>query len=182
MSFLSRRSSRPDQRGGNGGAGRHSGSEYDEYDYAPGDYEQDDDNWSPDEYFSPEGIKGKWAAGAQPGDRPGGRGRHADGRGYAEPGAGYDDYGSQQTQGPQGGYGRDSYYRGAYGQDGGTGDDDYGTGGYDLPETAEDDQSERGGGRRRRDRGERGERRRRRGRRDKGDDIWPDDGVSDEDY
>jgi hypothetical protein len=180
MSFLSRRNSRPDKRGGRADAGRRAETDYDGYDYAPDDY-RNDDNWSPDEYFSPEGIKGRWAAGARPGDRPGGRGRHADGRGYAEPDVGYDDYGSQQTWGPGGGYGRDSY-RDAYGQDGGNGDDAYGTGGYDVPEGAEDDQSERSGGRRRRDRGERGDRRRRRGRRDKGDDIWPDDGVSDEDY
>src|SRR5215831_3531824 len=139
MSFLSRRNSRPDRRGGRADAGRRAETDYDDYgyDYAPDDY-QNDDSWSPDEYFSPEGIKGKWAAGAQPGDRPGGRGRHAGGRGYAGPGAGYpgpgagypgpgagypgpgagyDDYGSQQTPGPGGGYGRDSYYRDAYGQD-----------------------------------------------------------------
>jgi hypothetical protein len=182
MSFLSRRNSRPDRRGGRADAGRRAETDYDDYgyDYAPDDY-QNDDNWSPDEYFSPEGIKGRWAAGAPPADRPGDRGRHADGRGYAEPGAGYDDYGSQRTPGPGGGYGPDSYHD-AYGQDSGTGDDAYGTGGYDVPEGAEDDQSERSGGRRRRDRGERGDRRRRLGRRDKGDDIWPDDGVSDEDY
>src|SRR5215468_2056614 len=180
MSFLSRRNSRPDRRGGRADAGRRAETDYDDYgyDYAPDDY-QNDDNWSPDEYFSPESIKGRWAAGAQPGDRPGGPGRHADGRGYAEPGTGYDDYGSQRTRGPEGGYGHDSYYRDGYGQDGGNGGDDYDTGGYDLPAGAEDDRSERGSGRKRRDRGER---RRRLGRRDKGDDIWPDDGVSDEDY
>ena len=188
MSFLSRRNSRPDKRGGRADAGRRAETDYDDYgyDYAPDNY-QDDENWSPDQYFSPEGIKGRWAAGARPGDRPGGRGRHADGRGYAEPDAGDDEYGSQPTWDPAGEYGRDSHYRDAYGQDDGNGDDAYDTGGFDaydtggfdVPGGAEGDQSERSGGRRRRDRGER---RRRRGRRDKGDDIWPDDGVSDEDY
>ena len=180
MSFLSRKNSRSDGRGDRANAGPRAETGYDNYgyDYAPDDY-RSDDNWSPDEYFSPEGIKGKWAAGAQPGDRPGGRGGHADGRGYAEPGAGYDAYGSQRTPGPAGGYGHDSQYRDAYAQDGGSGADDYDTGGYDLPEEAEADHSERSGGRKRRDRGDR---RRRLGRRDKGNDIWPDDGVSDEDY
>src|SRR5262245_21806459 len=154
MSFLSRRNSRPDRRGGKADAGRRAESGYDDYgyDYAPDNY-QDDDNWSPDEYFSPEGIKGRWAAGAQPGDRPGGPGRHADGRGYAEPDTGYDDYGSQRTRGPESGYGHDPYYRDGYGQDGGNGGDDYDTGGYDLPAGAEGNQGGGSGGRKARDPG-----------------------------
>ena len=109
MSFLSRRTSRSDQRGG--GAGRRADSEYDDYDYAPDDYQQDDD-WSPDQYFSPEGIKGKWAAGARPGDRPGGRGQRDDERGY-------DEYGSapQRARGSAGRYGRDAYQQDSYQQD-----------------------------------------------------------------
>src|SRR5262244_2229064 len=61
MSFLSRRNSRPDRRGGRADAGRRAETDYDDYgyDYAPDDY-RNDDNWSPDEYFSPEGIKGRW--------------------------------------------------------------------------------------------------------------------------
>jgi hypothetical protein len=213
MSFLSRRTSRSDQRGGRS-RDRHTGSEYDDYDYAPDDdYQQDDDNWSPDEYFSPEGIKGRWAGG----DRAGGRGR-PDADRYDDRGPGPQrGYGSAARYDRDGrdGYEQDSYARddrydtgdydaGGYGADDYGADDyatgqyapgDYGTGGYELPDGSDDnreDRGERGGARKRRggrgerndraERSERGERKRRLGRRDKGDDIWPDDGVSDEDY
>ena len=253
MSFLSRRSSRPDKHGGRVDAGRRADSEYDDYDYAPDDYQQDDDNWSPDEYFSPEGIKGRWAAGARPGERGGGgdrwaggergggRGRHSGGRDSVrdsrnprdnreardgrdrdardsqDGGRGYDghdsfDGGAQRGRGPAGAYGRDDYQRDSYGQDRSYGAGDYSTGGhstgdsgsrdygsgdygsgeyatgaYDVTENADGDRGERGGGRRRRDRADKGDRgtgawRQRLGLGDKGDDIWPDDGVSDEDY
>jgi hypothetical protein len=247
MSFLSRRSSRPDKHGGGVDAGRRADSEYDDYDYAPDDYQQDDDNWSPDEYFSPEGIKGRWAAGARPGERGGagvgggergggerggGRGRHSGGRDSARDsrsprdsreardrdardgrggGRGYDGYdsldsGPQRGRGPAGEYGRDDYQRDSYGPDRSHGAGDYGsrdyasgeygsgeyaTGAYDVTEDADGDRGGRsgGGGRRRRDRADKGDRntgawRQRLGLRDrdKDDDIWPDDGVSDEDY
>ncbi len=56
------------------------------------------------------------------------------------------------------------------------------SGAYDLPEGADEDRPERGR-RRRRDREDRGERTGiLRLRRDRGEDIWPDDGISDEDY
>src|ERR1700743_3624566 len=56
MSFLSRQPGRRDSRSGD--AGRDD--EYDSYDdYAPDGYANEDDGWSPGEYFSPEGIKGK---------------------------------------------------------------------------------------------------------------------------
>src|SRR5215469_5024378 len=202
MSFLSRRTSRADQRGGRAGA-QHAGSEYDDYDYAPDDYQADDENWSPDEYFSPEGIKGRWAAGARPGERGGYR---ENGQGPQRGHAGPDGYGRDSHR--QDSYQQDSYqqddrygpngyaddyrsdeYGAEYGADeyatGDYGPADYGTGGYELPDGSDDDRGGRGGARKRRDRGdraERGERRLRLGRRDKGDDIWPDDGVSDEDY
>ncbi len=66
---------------------------------------------------------------------------------------------------------------------GGYGADEYATGAYDLPEGADDDRQERGR-RRRKDREDRGERTGilPRLRRDRGEDIWPDDGISDEDY
>ncbi len=197
MSFLSRGSSRSDQRGSRAGARRRTGSEYDDYDYAPDNYQQDDDNWSPDEYFSPAGINGNRAVGSY-GDRPSGQGRRDGDRGYDHHGRG--DYGSgdygpgdygpgpQRGRGPAGRYGRDShaaedrYGPGDYGPgDYGPGGGEYGTGAYEMPEGFDDDR----GGRKRRDRGERGERGerwRRLGRRDKEGDIWPDDGVSDEDY
>jgi hypothetical protein len=225
MSFLSRKNSQPHRRRGKGVAEERADSEYDDYGYAPDAY-QDDDAWSPDEYFSPEGIKGRWAAGARPGERPaaGGRGRRASqvGRGgYDEPGAGYDNsryddsrYDDRDSgpQGPRGrasagapgGYG-DAYPGGpyqpeGYGQDGPPANEDYGTGAFDLTEDEGGERDDRpargdrggraarGAGRRRRDRGdrpERGERTgslRRLGRRDRGEEIWPDDGVSDEDY
>ena len=66
-----------------------------------------------------------------------------------------------------------------YGPGGGYGADEYATGAYELPEGSDEQPAERGG-RRRKDRGDWT------GifslRRDRGEDIWPDDGVSDEDY
>jgi len=197
MSFLSRKNSQPEKRGGRAADRRRADSEYDDYGYAPDAYADDDDAWSPDEYFSPEGIKGRWAAGARPGERSGVPGRRDDGYGYDDQGAG-----PQRARGAaagghrggyqSGGYPRDGHEPDGYGQDGPYETDDfeagpdYGTGGYDL--TDDDggdrgDRAERGGGRRRRDRGgDRGERRLRLGRRDRSVDIWPDDEVSDEDY
>src|SRR5580693_1936077 len=161
MSFLSRKNSQPDKRGGRAADRRRADSEYDDYGYAPDAYQDDDDAWSPDEYFSPEGIKGRWAAGTRPGERSGVPGRSVSGHG--------DD-----------GYGQD----GSYGNDDFEAGPDYGTGGYDPTEDDGGDRAERGGGgRRRRERGgDRGERRLRLGRRDRSPDIWPDDEVSDEDY
>ncbi len=197
MSFLSRKNSQPEKRGDRAADRRRADSEYDDYGYAPDAYAGDDDAWSPDEYFSPEGIKGRWAAGARPGERSGVRGPRDDGYGYDDQGAG-----PQQARGAAaggyrggyqpGGYPRDEYGPDGYGQDGSYENDDYeagpdyGTGGYDLTQDDGGDRTERGGGRRRRDRGdragERGERRLRLGRRDRSPDIWPDDEVSDEDY
>ena len=228
MSFLSRKNSQPDRRRGRGAAEGRADSDYDDYGYAPDAY-QDDDAWSPDEYFSPEGIKGRWATGARPGERPGvggrGRGRRASqddrdgGRGYDEPGDGHDDsryadsryddrdsgpHGPRGRAGAPGGYGQEypggPYQPDGYGQDEPYVNEDYGTGAYDLTEDDGAEQGDRpargdragrpsrGGGRRRRDRGDRpdrGERTgslRRLGRRDRDEEIWPDDGVSDEDY
>jgi len=197
MSFLSRKNSQPEKRGGRAADRRRADSDYDDYGYAPDAYADDDDAWSPDEYFSPEGIKGRWAAGARPGERSGVPGHRDDGYGYDHQGAGpqrpRDAAAGGHRGGYQpGGYPRDGYGPDGYGQDGSYGNDDYeagpeyGTGGYDL--TDDDggdrgDRAERGGGRRRRDRGgDRGERRLRLGRRDRSVDIWPDDEVSDEDY
>jgi hypothetical protein len=194
MSFLSRKNSQPDKRGGRAADRRRADSEYDDYGYAPDAYAGDDDAWSPDEYFSPEGIKGRWAAGARPGERSGVPGHRDDGYGYDDQGAG-----PQRARGAAaggnrggyqpGGYPRDGYGPDGYGQDGSYGNDDfevgpdYGTGGYDPTEDDGGDRAERGGGRRRRERGgDRGERRLRLGRRDRSPDIWPDDEVSDEDY
>ena len=193
MSFLSRKNSQPDKRGGRAADRRRADSEYDDYGYAPDAYAGDDDAWSPDEYFSPEGIKGRWAAGARPGERSGVPGHRDDGYGHDDQGAG-----PQRARGgaaggyrgghQSGGYPRDGYGPDGYNQDGSYENDefeagpDYGTGGYDLTEDDggdRGDRAERGGGRRRRDRGER---RRRLGRRDRSVDIWPDDEVSDEDY
>src|SRR5215831_15611232 len=58
MSFLSRKNSRPDTRGDRANAGRRAETDHDDYgyDYAPDDY-RDADNWSPDEYFSPEASR-----------------------------------------------------------------------------------------------------------------------------
>lgn len=192
MSFLSRKNSQPDKRGGRAADRRRADSEYDDYGYAPDAYQDDDDAWSPDEYFSPEGIKGRWAAGARPGERSGVPVRRDDGYGYDD-----QDAGPQRARGAAaggnrdgyqpGGYPRDGYGPDGYGHDGSYGNDDfeagpdYGTGGYDLTEDDGGDRAERGGGRRRRERGG-GERRRRLGRRDRSPDIWPDDEVSDEDY
>ena len=171
------------------------GRDHDEYDY---DYQQqqDDDSWSPDEYFSPEGIKGRWAS-----DRDvqrsqgGGHGRddrYDDGDGYGANGYyggdGYDPDGRYEGDG----YGADGYGDSAYGQDGyspgGYGayaDEDYGAAG--APGVAGDaggagEAASRGGRRRRADKGERGGLRRLVRRREEDADIWPDDGVSDEDY
>jgi len=193
MSFLSRRPSRSGSREGD--AGRDD--EYDDYDYAPDGYRGDqDENWSPGEYFSPEGIKGRWAEGQRPGERPAapaGRGRRGDsGRGdsgradsgRAESGrgdTGRNDFGSAYQDRPGGaGYDDDGYN--GYGT-GGYGTDEYSTGAYDLPEGTDDERGDRSS-RRRKERGERAERgsRLRLGRRDRGEEIWPDDGVSDEDY
>jgi len=197
MSFLSRKNSQPEKRGGRAADRRRADSDYDDYGYAPDAYADDDDAWSPDEYFSPEGIKGRWAAGARPGERSGVPGHRDDGYGYDHQGAGPQRARDAAAGGHRGGYQpggypRDGYGPDGYGQDGSYGNDDYeagpeyGTGGYDL--TDDDggdrgDRAERGGGRRRRDRGgDRGERRLRLGRRDRSVDIWPDDEVSDEDY
>jgi hypothetical protein len=196
MSFLSRRPSRSGNREGD--AGRDD--EYDDYDYAPDGYRADqDENWSPGEYFSPEGIKGRWADGQRPGERPAARGRRGDsGRGDAGRGdSGRGDMGrgdSGRADSARGdsargdaGHGYQDRAGGGYEDDGyngygpgGYGTDEYATGAYDLPEGADEERGERGG-RRRKERGERGSRLRI-GRRDRGEEIWPDDGVSDEDY
>ena len=200
MSFLSRKNSQPEKRGGRAADRRRADSEYDDYGYAPDAYADDDDAWSPDEYFSPEGIKGRWAAGARPGERSGVPGHRDDGYGYDDQGAGPQRARDAAAGGHRGGYQpggypRDGYGPDGYGQDGSYGNDDYeagpdnGTDGYDLTDddggdrSDRSDRAERGGGRRRRDRGgDRGERRLRLGRRDRSVDIWPDDEVSDEDY
>ena len=157
MSFLSRKPARPDGRGRD--------DEYDDYDnYAPDGYQSEDDGWSPGEYFSPEGIKGRWA-GEQPDGRAGGRGRHDNDR--AEADAGYDSYGDDFSGAEYGGPG----YA-----------DELANGAYELPDGADEDRQDRSR-RRRRDREDRGERTGiLRLRRDRGEDIWPDDGISDEDY
>lgn len=127
MSFLSRKNSQPDKRGGRAADRRRADSEYDDYGYAPDAYAGDDDAWSPDEYFSPEGIKGRWAAGARPGERSAVPGHRDDG---------YDDHGAgpQRARGAAaggnrggyqpGGYPRDGYGPDGYGQDGSYGNDD----------------------------------------------------------
>ena len=139
---------------------------YDDYDsYASDSYQSEEDGWSPGEYFSPEGIKGRWA-GEQPDGRAGGRGRPgSDAAADRDPfDTAFESTGRGRSD-PRGGYGAD----------------DYASGAYDLPEGA--DSPERGR-RRRRDREDRGERTGilPRLRRDRGEDIWPDDGISDEDY
>jgi hypothetical protein len=160
MSFLSRRPSRPGSRDGD--AGRDD--EYGDYDYAPDGYGgEEDESWSPGQYFSPEGIKGRRAGGQRSGDRSEARGRRGDaGQGHDDrPDDGYNGYGAG------GGYG--------YGAD------EYATGAYDLPEGSDEEPAERGSRRRKdKDRGERTGMFRL--RRDRGEDIWPDDGISDEDY
>ena len=163
MSFLSRKPARPGGRGSD--AGRDD--EYDDYDgYAHDAYQNEEDGWSPNEYFSPEGIKGRWA-GEQPEGRAGGRGRRDNGRGEARPG--HESY-------------ADDYSAAEYGGGPGYGADEFATGVYDLPDGADEDRSDRSR-RRRRDREDRGERTGiLRLRRDRGEDIWPDDGISDEDY
>src|ERR1700734_3194212 len=182
MSFLSRRPSRSGNREGD--AGRDD--EYDDYDYAPDGYRADEDeNWSPGEYFSPEGIKGRWADGQRPGERPAARGRRGD-PGWDDSGRGDSGRGDSGRGDPGPGY-QDRAGGADYDDDGhnghgpgGYGTDEYATGAYDLPEGADEERGERGG-RRRKERGERGSRLRL-GRRDRGEEIWPDDGVSDEDY
>jgi len=152
MSFLSRKPARPDGRG--------HGDEYDDFDdYADDGYAQSgDDDWSPNQYFSPEGIKGKWA-GETPAGRSGGRGQRN---------AGQDSYGADFD----GGAGSLGY-----------GADEFETGMYDLPDGADDNRGDRRGTRRSRDREDRGERTGiLRLRRDRGEDIWPEEDVSDEDY
>src|SRR6202046_5225454 len=187
MSFLSRRPSRSGSREGD--AGRDD--EYDNYDYAPDGYRGDEDeNWSPGEYFSPEGIKGRWADGQRPGERPAARGgrRGDSGRGDSGRGDSGRDAGRGDSRRGAPGPGYQDRAGGAdYDDDGynghgpgGYGTDEYATGAYDLPEGADEERGERGG-RRRKERGERGSRLRL-GRRDRGEEIWPDDGVSDEDY
>jgi len=199
MSFLSRKPARPDGRDGGSGPD----DEYDDYDlYAADGYHGEDDSWSPGQYFSPEGIKGRWA-GENPGGRAGGRGQRDAGRGIASPGpnghnGGIDGSGrgpdrarGQAAGGaprggaaaPGGGFGRDDAPRG----DGfaGYGADEYASGAYDLPDGADEDR-ERPSAPVRRKRRDREDRTDWTGilrlRRDRGEDIWPDDGVSDEDY
>src|ERR1700678_2668531 len=76
MSFLSRRPSRPGSRDDD--AGRDD--EYGDYDYTPDGYgREEDESWSPGEYFSPGGIKGRWAGGQRSGDHS--SGDHTDARG-----------------------------------------------------------------------------------------------------
>jgi hypothetical protein len=198
MSFLSRRPS----RSGNRGSDAVREDEYDDYDYAPDGYARDarsdeDESWSANEYFSPDGIKGRWAAGHQPGENPAVRGNRGDrdnGRGdrggeaaRGDSGRGHGGY----EDGGHNGYGaagrdRQERARGAAEaydaephQGDGYGTDDYATGGYELPDGTDDERAERGG-RKRKARGEWGSRLGL--RRDRGEDIWPDDGVSDEDY
>jgi len=151
MSFLSRKPARPDGRG--------LGDEYDDFDdYADDGYAQsDDDGWSPNQYFSPEGIKGKWA-GETPAGRSGGRGQ----RNVAQ-----DSYGTDF-----GSAGGPAYEA-----------DEFETGMYDLPDGTDDNRGGPRGSRRSRDREDRGERTGiLRLRRDRGEDIWPEEDVSDEDY
>jgi hypothetical protein len=168
MSFLSRKPVRPGGRGDDAGRNDEYG---DDYDYAAEGYQGEDESWSPGEYFSPEGIKGRWA-GHEPAGRSGGRGRGADS--YDSAAYGSDGY-PRADSGPD----SDSYRSDGYG---GYGADEYATGAYDLPEGADDERQERGR-RRRKDREDTGERTGIfRLRRDRGEDIWPDDGISDEDY
>ncbi|HVT67286.1 MAG TPA: hypothetical protein VHF26_06025, partial [Trebonia sp.] len=164
MSFLSRKPARPGARGGEPGR-----DEFDDFDgYAPDGYANDEDNWSPGEYFSPEGIRGRRAGGGPEG-RSGNRGRRDGGRDADDFSDGLDgsEYGGYTDDAKAGGYGADEYASGA----------------YDLPEGTDADRPERGRRKRSRDREDRGERT---GilwlRRDRGEDIWPDDGISDEDY
>src|SRR5208282_3685095 len=133
----------------------------------------EDENWSPGEYFSPEGIKGRWADGQRPGERAAARGRRGD-PGRGDPGrsdSGRGDSGQGYEDRAGAGYDDDGYNGyGPGGSPGGYGTDEYATGAYDLPEGADEERGERGG-RRRKERGERGARLRL-GRRDRGEDIW----------
>ena len=166
MSFLSRRPSRPDSRDSDPGRD----DEYGDYDYAPDGYGGDEDeSWSPGQYFSPEGIKGRWAD-RRSGDRTDARGR----RGDADQGDARGNAGQGYEDSPDDGY--NGYGAGG---DYGYGADEYATGAYELPEGSDEEPAERTS-RRRKDRGEwTGVFRL---RRDRGEDIWPDDGISDEDY
>ena len=173
MSFLSRKPARPGDR--DGVAGRDD--EYDDYDlYSTDGYEGGEDSWSPEEYFSPEGIKGRWA-GEHPEGRAGGRGRRGDGAdGPSERDAWQDsveDGYQAAAHGAAPGSGRGGGYPGYVA-------DEYASGAYDLPEGADEDRPERSRRRRRERAGERTGIMRL--RRDRGEDIWPDDGISDEDY
>ncbi len=164
MSFLSRKPARP--------SGRDRGDQYDDFDdYADDGYAQsDDDGWSPNQYFSPEGIKGKWA-GERPAGRSGGRGRPDPGQDSFR-----DEFDGHEYGGPANG-------APANGGDPGYGSDEFATAMYDLPDGTDDDRGAQRRPRRGRDREDRGERTGiLRLRRDRGEDIWPDDGVSDEDY
>ena len=178
MSFLSRRPSRPGSRDSD--AGRDD--EYGDYDYAPDGYGGDEDeSWSPGQYFSPEGIKARWAGGRS-GDRTDARGRRGDaGQGDARGNAGQGYEGGSQGYADSPGDGYSGYGAGG---DYGYGADEYATGAYDLPEGSDEEPAERTS-RRRKDRGDK-DRGERTGvfrlRRDRGEDIWPDDGISDEDY
>ena len=177
MSFLSRRPSRSGSRDGD--AGRDD--EYGDYDYAPDGYGgEEDESWSPGEYFSPEGIKGRWADGHRSADRGDARGRRGDarrgeaGRGDARGDSGRGDQGLAYEDQADDGY--NGY---APGNGYGYGADEYASGAYDLAEGSDEEPAERGG-RRRKEAGERTGIFRL--RRDRGEDIWPDDGISDEDY
>jgi hypothetical protein len=192
MSFLSRRSSRAGKRNDKGAPDAGRGRDDREYD--DDGYPQDDDNWSPDQYFSPEGIKGRRASVQHGGPPAGPRDPGPRDPSRRDPGRGYDGYDAEppgngystgpQPQGRRGqrapaGYGRDSYQQQQPGYDQQSGyDQQPGYNGYDPQD--EDDPGERGARGKRRERGER--RRPRLGRRDRDGEIWPDDGVSDEDY
>src|ERR1700677_609153 len=128
MSFMGRRSSRSPH--GDDGTGSDSGKQredrqYDDYEH--GSPQQGDDSWSPDEYFTPEGIKGRWAADSDRNgrDQGGRRGAHGGGRGSGDSGRGsagrYDDYGSGDDRDPGAGYANDTSYG-----DGGCADRGYG--------------------------------------------------------
>ena len=188
MSFLSRRPSRSGNREGD--AGRDD--EYDDYDYAPDGYRGDEDeNWSPGEYFSPEGIKGRWADGQRPASaRPPAAGAvNPDG---AMPGAATPagaTVGATTTPAATPGPGtRTGPTRPAMtttvtavtGRAAATAPTSTPPAPTTCPRAPTRSAAERGG-RRRKERGERGSRLRI-GRRDRGEEIWPDDGVSDEDY
>ena len=177
MSFLIRRPSWPGNRASDAG----HDEQHDDLDYAPDGYARggEDENWSANEYFSPEGIKGRRAAGHQPGEHPSDR-RQRD-PGQRDPGGpGYDVGRSGFRAGPgpdRPGSGAAENYGGGGHQGDGYGTGEYGTASCELPDGADEER----GGRKRKDLGERVASRLRL-RRDRGEDIWPDDDVSDEDY